>query len=271
MRGETMSTNEVFDAEIVEASAAAIQVTTSAPLVTAEMRMGVEMARMFPRDLRDFQNSLMTAVSTDKDTAAMCFYTKPQAGGSVLGPSVRLAELAVASYGNLATGSRPGRVDRQEKECTGIGYAMDLERNIYVQTEVTRPIRKRDGGIYQDAMISTTLMAASAIARRNAIFQVIPRVYVDRAYHKARSIVAGEEIPMEKRREDCMAALEKLGADKRTVLESIGVKSLEMLTLDHILDLRGRYVAIRDGEILVDDAFPPLVVPQSEDVAGLDG
>jgi len=224
------------------------------------------MAQFMPRDVARFKDQLMTAVSIDKETADMCFYSKPQDGGSVVGPSVRLAELAISAYGNLFVGSRPGRVDRHEMTVTGVGYAMDLQNNNMVTAEVVRPIRKRNGTIYSDAMIATTLMAASSIARRNAVFQVIPRVYVDRACTRAQEVASGGDMTMEQRRANCLEALEKKGAHRDLVLLSLKVPSAENLTLAQIVDLRGRYNALKDGTATVEELFPIPEKDRAEDL-----
>jgi len=257
-----MSELEIVDAELVATSVGALD----APGISSEMLLSVEMARRSPRDIGRFRDELETAVTTDRAVAEMCFYSRPQGGEKIQGPSVRLAELAQSAYRNIAAGSRPGRVDRVAMEVTGIGWAFDMERNTPVTCEVVRSIRTKHGRLYQDSMIPVTMMAACAIARRNAILQVIPRVYINAAYQRAIDVFSGGDMPLAERRARAVRAFADLGADESRVLSALGKPSMDMLTVSDIVHLRGLFTAIKDGVTCLDDALPIESVPTASDI-----
>jgi hypothetical protein len=266
-----MKMSEPIDAEFHETTSLAARQLPAVQL-SPEIQAGIVIAQSYPRDVAVFSRSLCEAATADRETAAMCFYSKPQGNGTVQGPSVRLAELAAAAYHHLANGSRPGSIDRENMTVTGIGFAHDLQSNSMTQAEVVRPIRDKYGRIYSEPMINVTRMAAAAIARRNAILQVIPRVYVDRACNAAMRLVSGggrgakSGKAVAESAQNALAALANLGADADRVLASIGKASVDMMTPEDIVHLRGCYAGLRDGTTMLDDVFPPPVVPTSGDV-----
>jgi hypothetical protein len=88
-------------------------------------------------------------------------------------------------------------------------------------------------------MIGVTGMAACAIAGRNAVFKIVPRVYVNRIYER------GEE-GRGRRPEDARAAAAdviekyaKRGVTPAQIFAKLGVKGLEDITLEHIELLSG--------------------------------
>jgi hypothetical protein len=188
----------------------------------------------------------------------MCFYSVPRDGKQIMGPSVRLAEIAASAYRNLHVGARPLEVGECDTVCTAQGVVWDLERNVRVTVEKTRRITRRDGKRFSDDMVITTQNAAASIALRDAIFRVIPRAFIDEIYKRAKAVAVGDAKAIGERRVNAVSALTKMGATQERILAALGRTEVESITIEDIERLIGNYTAIKDGQISVDDAFPEL-------------
>jgi hypothetical protein len=96
----------------------------------AEIDMQIATAKRYPRDLSKVKKRMLDFATLDEETAESCFYTLPRDGKTIQGPSVRLAEIAVACYQNIRVASRvianDGRVITAQAAC------LDLENNTLV-------------------------------------------------------------------------------------------------------------------------------------------
>ncbi len=140
----------------------------------AEIDLQISTAKKYPRDLARVKSKMISFATLDEETAESCFYTLPRDGKTIQGPTVRLAEIAVACYTNLRAASRiisnDGRVITSQAACH------DLENNTLISVEVQRRITTKQGKTYSEEMQVTAGNAANAIAFRNAVFKVVPVV-----------------------------------------------------------------------------------------------
>jgi len=201
----------------------------------------------------------------DTETAAGCFFTLPgRKGGDgkpIQGPSIRMAEIALSTYGNLRAGARV--INDDGKIITAQGVCHDLENNVCIQVEVKRRVTTKDGRRYSDDMVVMTGNAACSIALRNSVFRVVPLALVKPIYEAAKKVAIGDAKTLVSRRADALAHFTKMGVDKARVFAALGVTGLEEIGLDHLEVLIGFANAIRDGETSVDEAFPQ---PESEKI-----
>ncbi len=141
-------------------------------MIQAEQESSMDIARRYPRQIAQVKQKVKEYATCDQETAASCFYSKPVAGKNVTGPSIRLAEMVAATYGNIKYGSRVIGID--DHFVTIQAVSQDLENNISFSVEVKRSIRTKDGKKYPQHLIETTIKAASAIGIRDAIYKVVP-------------------------------------------------------------------------------------------------
>lgn len=221
----------------------------------SEIEAVVETAHKYPRAVSRALAEAEASATIDEDTAASCEYRRPAPGGGdpIVGPSVRLAEIIAASYGNLYT--RVQLVDVGERIVTVRGIAWDTEKNQRVEQEVSRSIWGKKGR-YGDSLIQTTIAAASSIALRNAIFRVVPRAFVNRILAKAREVARGDVKTLDRRRADAIEHLAKNGIEKGRVLAFLGRDGVADITLDDLLHLRHALNTVRSGEATYNDVFP---------------
>jgi len=250
-----MSSKATLEPEVVE---------TQVPVVTGleaqtrgEIDIQIATAKRYPRSVTKAMQDAMSLATLSQDVAEQCIYAKPQDGGTVEGPSARLAEIMASCWGHMRSEARV--VDETDKHVVSRGTSWDLERNVAVAFEVRRRITKRDGKKFSDDMVVTASNAANSIAYRNTVFRVIPKAFWWPIYLKAKEVAVGKAETLAANRDKALAHFLKMGATNDRVFAVLGVHGINDITLEHVALLKGMASAIRDGETTVDDAFPPII------------
>ena len=250
-----------------------------------EIESQIATAKRYPRDIKVFKDKLMAMANLDQETAEGCYYALPRGGKAIDGPSVRLAEIALACYGNCAADSEV--LSEDDRFIHARGQCRDLENNVAVRVKVMRRITKADSYIctkckkyhknlpldgactkckedvevkkgerYNDDMIAVTANAACSIAFRNAVFKIIPGAFIKPVFDKVKKTAVGDAVSLVQRRSDVIGRLTKFGVDEDRVLKVINRKSIEEVTFDDVAKLIGLGTAIKDGDTTVEEAFP---------------
>jgi hypothetical protein len=213
-------------------------------------------AKAYPRDMKKCLAEIMFIVTMDKDTAATCCYSVPRGGKAVTGPSVHLAKIIAQSFGNMRIESKVVAVDA--RQTTSEAVCWDLEKNLAMKSQIKKSIVGKQGR-FNDDMITVTGNAANSIALRNAIFNVVPRAIVDKAYNAAKELITGDtstEDALGKRRKEVLERLKTaFSITEQEILSSVGKTAIGQLTTDDLVTLIGLGTAIKDGETTVDSAF----------------
>ena len=251
-------TTELVQSEVVEVEALV-------PMVSAandQVDLQITTAHRFPRSIARFRQQAMSMATIDEETAAGCFYNVPRDGKTIEGPSIRLAEICTSAWGNLRV--ECGVIDAGDREITAEGTCWDLETNVAIKRQVKRRITKRNGQRYSDDMVITTGNAACAIALRNAVFSVVPRVYVDELLRQVKLVAIGKAETLVKRRQEMIGYFGKMGIVKDRLLAHVGKPAVDDLTLEDVFALRSVANAIKDGATSIDEAFPTAQAPKTE-------
>lgn len=218
----------------------------------------VSTAKQFPRSLSSVKAQMLSFATLDIETAAGCFFTLPgRKGGDgkpIQGPSIRMAEIALSTYQNLRAGARV--IADDGKTITAQGVCHDLQNNVCISVEVKRRVTNKEGKRYSEDMVVMTGNAACSIALRNATFRVVPLALVKPVYEQAKRVAIGDAKTLVTRRADALAHFVKMGVEKERVLNAVGCKALEDVTLEHMEILLGYATAIREGDTTIDEAFP---------------
>jgi hypothetical protein len=146
-------------------------------------------------------------------------------------------------------------IDRVNKIVKAQGVFHDLETNVYTSADVSVRISDKNGKLYNEDMIVVTGQAACSKAKRNAILQGVPRPVWDKAYTQIEKIIAGDAKTLTTRRDDAVKAFAMYGVKPEQVFLSLGLGSIEEITLDHIVTLTGFYQSIKSGEATVETVF----------------
>lgn len=231
----------------------------------AQIDVQISTAKRYPRQLAAVKQAMLSFATLDVETAASCFFTLPARKGGdgkpIQGPSIRMAEIALATYGNIRAGARV--IADDGKVLTIQGVCHDLERNVCITVETKRGVWSKDkngsgpGRRYSDDMVVMTGNAGCSIALRNAIFRVVPLALVKPIYEAAKKTAVGDAKTLVQRRADALAHFSKMGVVKEKVFAALNVKGLEDIGLEHLEVLLGYASAIRDGETSIDEVFNP--------------
>lgn len=233
----------------------AIQPHVAELVERAQIDIQIATARKYPRDLARVKKKMLDFATLDEDTAESCFYSVPREGKTIQGPSVRLAEIAVACYGNLRAAARI--VDNDGKTITSQGVCHDLESNTLISMEVKRRITTKAGKTYSEDMQVTAGNAANAISFRNAVFKVIPGALWKTVYDEARRVAVGDATTLTAKRDKFIHRLNSMGVQTPMILAKLEKSSIENIGLADLEILIGLGTAIKDGDITIEDAFRP--------------
>ena len=221
----------------------------------ANIDMLIATAKKYPRDISRVKRSMEAMATLDEETAESCNYHLERNGKSIDGPSVRMAEIAVAAYQNIRCGSRV--IANDGKVITGQAFCHDLENNTFIAWETQRRITDKMGRIYTEDMQVVTGNAASAIAFRNAVFKVIPGALIRSVAEKARAVAVGDIKTLSQRRTRALNKFASLGIRHERVLEFLGKPSIEQIDIADVETLFGVFTAIREGTTSIEEQFPP--------------
>ena len=219
-------------------------------IAKAEIDSQVSTAKKYPRDVSQAIARAKGLATINTETAARMFYCLKQDGQDVEGPSVRLAEIFFSVYGNLTCGAKV--VEITGSHVVVMGFAHDMETNCKVASEEIASIVGKNGRRYSERMVVTTAKAAMAKARRNALLQVIPRVFVDQVMRAAMRVAAGEDRPKVDRWRDIAARFAQHGVTDRQALQLIGKTGFAEMTDKDFASLESCLALIIDGEETID-------------------
>lgn len=243
-----------LDALLAKDLFAAIPSPMAEALTRAEIEIQVQTAKKWPRSLSKFYQEAIAMATLTEDVAAACCYSVPRGGKTIEGPSARLAEIVASAWCNIRVDSRI--VEVTDKEVVARCVCLDLERNNGQTVEVRVRITDKHGKRYNDDMIQVASLAALAKARRNGIFVVVPRAYVNPIYDAARQAAVGKAETLGKRRTQMMAHFSKLGILPARVFAAVGVPGENDINLEHLQTLRGYANAIKEGNATIEQCFP---------------
>lgn len=253
------NTNEVA----VISSTEALQAVTS-----AEIDKQIATAKAYPRDPVAAVAEMQQLALFDEETAESCFYhleRKAKDGTMTIieGPSIRLAEIAAAAWGNLRIATRI--VGNDGRMVTVEAVAHDLQKNVASSKQVARSIQNKYGQTYSNDMQVMTINAASSLARRNAIYDVVPKVYVNKLVAECQEFVKGKAANgLRDRVQKVVKAFGKYGVTADMVCEKMGVATLDDIDADMVTRLIGIGNALKDGQTTVEEEFPQLQQPAAE-------
>ena len=223
--------------------------------VDAALDPGILTAKSFPRNIVQCVQNVISIIKSDEDLASSCYYSLPPGKGQekgFQGPSVRLADMFCYQWGNLEAGTRV--VSNDGKQIVVEGFAYDLEKNNRISVQISKSILYKNGQTYTNTMQATTIAAAQAIAYRNAIFKVIPFMYIDKVCKMAMDEVASMAKNIEYV-EKAIKSLEKYNVMPMQVLGYFNKQTLKELTTAEIQEMIGIGISLRDGHIASTEAF----------------
>lgn len=224
----------------------------------SEIDVQIATAKQYPRDVVTAKNTIAALATIDAETADECFYSLTRKGrdgkeSAIEGPSVRLAEIAATCWGNLRVASRI--IGNDGKTLTAQGICHDLETNVAVSSEVQRRICTKDGKTFSDDMQVVTGNAAAAIAFRNAVFKIIPKAVINSALKEIRQFQKNSITDLASTIQKIVAVFAKKGVTEEMLTKYLRIESINDITADMVIQLRGVNTAINEGTTTVKETF----------------
>jgi hypothetical protein len=280
----TMEDNEESnDLQVVSAEPNALE-----QIISAEVDLAIATSKKYPRDLVQCKKNTLYLAAADQETAEACFFSLPREKKNketgkmekieIEGESIRLAEIMLSSWKNIKFGKRIVSIDKVAKKITAEAVVYDMENNVYASESETRNICTSKGYLYSEEMITMTGRAAKSIALRNAVFQVIPKVFFKQILNEIKAVAAGTKkgtmvddkdwkpLPLDERARKAVKFFVNWNISEARVFHAIGVKSIEEITEEKLQTLTGIRSGVNQGEISLLDAFPMTSSDQSKEV-----
>lgn len=215
----------------------------------AEAQGKIFIAKRFPRDPNAVFEEVKLACQ-QHSLASVAFYSVPRGeGGSVTGPSIRLAEEIARAWGNLDWGHR--ELSRSEGKSEVEVYAWDMQTNTHSRRQITvmHVIDRRTGARpCKDQKEIDDLIANKASKQvRGRLLAILPKWLVEAAKDECRNTLASVNPDQLKNRVTAMIeAFSKFGVTKDQIAEYLG-HPIVAITGDDLAELTGIYNSIREG------------------------
>lgn len=222
----------------------------------AEAQGQIIIAKKFPRNLNAAYAEVLEACKL-MAMAEVAFYTIPQGGQKVTGPSIKLIEQIAQSMNNMEWGHRelgrieagPGPHDFGRSEV--MVYAWDKEKNNFSSRQITvmHILDTKDGPrkLRDQRDIDNKIANVASKQMRGRLQAILPKWVIEAAVTECKKTLSGNnDKPVAQRVRDMISAYAKFGVTVE-MLEGHLKHRLDETTLDELVDLTGIYNAIRDG------------------------
>lgn len=230
----------------------AIPVNVQEANTRAEVDITVTTAKANPRNLQRAMENAKLEITLSNDAAETAGYSLKRSGSVIEGKSTHLASIAASHYGNLRVKTYIKAIE--EKRVIAEAACWDIENNYWQSTEVTRSIwSKKTNSRYSEDMINMTIMAALSIAKRNAIFAVIPKFFTDTLYEEAKKKLRGElsdEKTLKTRRTKMFNYFKKdHNIEKEVILQYLSVSNEDEIDADMMVHMTQVVQGIKSGDV----------------------
>lgn len=220
-----------------------------------EVQAAIVVAKRFPRDTLAAYNRIMEACKR-KALADAGAYAYPRGGETVVGPSIRLAEVMAQNYGNLDFGIR--QLSTSPQESVMEAFCWDLETNVR-QTRVftvahERHTKKAVTPLTDPRDIYEMTANQGARRLRACILGIIPGDITDAAMEQCEATLRGDSEPLVDRLRAMIQAFHELGVSKDMLEKRLGHKA-EAIIEQEFVNLKKIYRSLKDGMAKREDFF----------------
>ncbi len=231
-----------------------------------EIQAMVFMAKQYPRDEYAAMDRIKTACSR-KALAEVAMYEYPRGGQKVTGPSIRLAEVLLQSWGNMKCGVI--ELDNTQGESKAMSYAWDIETNAYDEKIFSvKHIRDTKQGakvLTDNRDIYEKVANEGARRKRSCILAVIPAWVIEEAIEYCeKTLTSNNPEPLiDRLRKLFDKYKQEFGVTKDMIEKFMGYK-VESFTEKDGLKLLKVYNGIKDGAFKKEEYFE-FESPKSEE------
>ena len=239
-----------------------------------EVQAQAVLAKRFPRDEAKVLEKLQAeAGRTTLIEANRAFYRYKQGRQTIVGMTIRVAEILARCWGNISCGVKEIGETKGGKQLEA--YCWDLETNfrrsisfdvenvIYSRVDSERPelgYNKRK--LETPAEKYNNLANYGARRLRTCIFSVIPVHFLDRIEKILKKVEKEhlEMIPIPDQIKEILAFFEMMNVNKKTLEQHLG-KALEKCTPEDTANLYQIRNSLKGGHSTLQDWFPEMATP----------
>jgi len=218
--------------------------------VREELDVAITSAKAYPRNVFSSLEEIKTLISVSPEIAEKMQYSVKRGNDWVTGPSVRLGELFLYAWGNLRAQGRIKEIGSNYIIAEAVCF--DIEKNVAIMKEVRKSIVNKDGVRYPETLINDISQGAISIAIRNALFTIVPRVYVNEMLEYAKLIVAQHPTmkgkSVKERFDIAVKKFNEFKISKQNLLDYLAINENEV-DEESINILIGLYNAVKTGEV----------------------
>ncbi len=231
----------------------------------AEARGQIQVAQMFPRDVAAARAELMSECDC-LEFAQVAAYAVPRAGGTVTGPSIRLAEAVASAYGHMEWGHR--ELSRGDGKSEVEVYAWDKQKNNRRIRQITvdhfRDTKQGPQKLRDSKDIDDKIANVASKQMRGAILALVPKSFTEAAIARCRATLAGGGgVPLKQRVEKMIDAFAKIGVTTELLKKHLD-HPLDQTNGDELADLMAIYNAIKNGGDKIADHFGAIEEDQTD-------
>ena len=235
-------------------NAGAVAIETERAVAEAKGQM--QLAKMFPRDLNAAYAELMDACKIPA-LANVAFYSVPQGGQKVTGPSIRLAEEIARVYGNFEFGHRelsrveagPGPRDFGRSEIEVYAWDKQTNNRSIRQITVLHVLDTKEGPrkLRDQKDVDNKIANVASKQLRGRILAMMPKWMLEAAIEECKKTLSGNnDQPLSVRVRAMTQAFSKFGVTAEHLEKYLG-HSLDQVLADELVDLTGVYNSIKEG------------------------
>lgn len=224
----------------------------------AEMQAKVFMAKQFPRNEQEATRRILNACMRESlANVAVYEYSR---GGSVSGPSIRLAETIAQSWGNIDYGFRElesnNGVSKVESFCWDVETNTRATRTFEVRHE--RYTRQGTKTLTDPRDIYETIANNASRRLRACILQIVPGDVVEAAVEQCKQTqedaLKRKGGNIKERVAEMVKRYAELGVTRK-MLEAYVGRDIESITYSQLVKFGNVYQTIKDGTSTVEDHF----------------
>lgn len=223
----------------------------------AEVQAAMVIAKRFPRDQIEAMDRILQAC-TRPSLAEGALYSYSRGGSEITGPSIRLAEVAAQSWGNVQFGVR--ELEQRNGESTVEAFAWDIETNTrqvkVFQVKHERHSRKGTTRLEDPRDVYELVANQGARRLRACILGVIPGDVIEAAVKQCEQTMKASADTSPEGLRKLVQAFEQFGVTQAQI-EKRNQCRLEATRPAQVVNLKKVWASLRDGMSSPADWFEP--------------
>lgn len=231
-------------------------VTIEQSRAVAEAQGKIAIAKSFPRDEAEAYNAIKDSCSR-KALAEQAFYEFPRGNETVKGLSIRMAEELARVWGNIDYGLR--ELSNKPGETEMEAYCWDMQTNVYSSQKFTvkheRHTRSGVRALTDPRDIYEMSANLGARRLRARILAVLPPDLIDQAAEWCKETLRSGIVDVQDTANKVIAAFSQHSVTESLILQRYNIQSRSQINSDMALELRGIFIALKDGIAKPSDYF----------------